>query len=383
VAIANGTVNGILGGVPFAGIGKLGGWSFATRSGPPAVSSVLTVAADGSGDFNTVQAALNFAMKEFAKADPVTISIKNGAYRELLYLRAKDNVTLKGESRDGVVIQYTNHDTLNAGSGGSQAPGAATAPAGGRSVMLVEASDMLRLDTLTIRNTTLRSSSISAQAETLYFNNDAGRLVGIDASFFSEQDTLQLKGWSWFYRTLVAGNVDFIWGGSRAALFEESEVRSVGDTTSATGGGYVLQARVPNAGDKGFVFLNSSLTHGPGPGPLHGDVPNGATWLARSPGGTATWDNIAFINCKMDSHVAPAGWAGLGVNGQPAPNPVTPTAASGWREFGSTDLAGNPLNLAARVGGFQLSAGDVAAGFATRKLVFGAFNSSAGWDPQP
>jgi len=383
VAIANGAIVGTLGGVPFAGIGKLGGWSFATRSGPPAVSSVLTVAADGSGDFNTVQAALNFAMKELAKADPVTINIRNGAYRELLYLRGKDNVTLKGESRDGVLIQYTNHDTLNAGSGASQAPGAATAPSGGRSVMLVEASDMLRLDTLTIRNTTLRSSAISAQAETLYFNNDAGRLIAIDASFFSEQDTLQLKGWSWFYHSLVAGNVDFIWGGSRAALFEESEIRSVGDTTSATSGGYVLQARVPNATDKGFVFLNSSLTHGPGPGPLHGDVPNGATWLARSPGGTATWDNIAFINCRMDSHVAPAGWAGLGVNGQPAPNPVTPTAASGWREFGTTDLAGAPLNLAARVGGFQLSAGDVAAGFATRKLVFGAFNGNAGWEPQP
>jgi hypothetical protein len=157
----------------------------------------------------------------------------------------------------------------------------------------------------------------------------------------------------------------------------------VGDTTSATSGGYVLQARVPNAADKGYVFLNSRLTHGAGPGPLHGDVPNGATWLARSPGGTATWDNIAFINCRMDSHVAPAGWAGLGVNGQPAPNPAVPTAASGWREFGTTDLAGNPLNLATRVGGFQLSAGDVAAGFATRALVFGAFNGGAGWDPQP
>ncbi|WP_228893232.1 pectinesterase family protein [Pseudoduganella aquatica] len=382
VAISNGTIVGTLGGAPFLGIGKLGGWSFATRSGPPAAAATLTVAADGSGDFNTVQAALNFAMKELAKAAPVTIQIKNGTYQELLYLRGKDNVTLKGESRDGVVIQYTNHDTLNSGSGGSQAPGAA-APSGGRSVLLVETSDMLRLDTLTIRNTTLRSSSISAQAETMYFNNDAGRLVAVNAAFLSEQDTLQLKGWSWFYHSLVAGNVDFIWGGSRAALFEESEIRSVGDTTSATSGGYVLQARVPNATDKGFVFLNSSLTHGAGPGPLHGDVANGATWLARSPGGTTTWDNIAFINCKMDSHVAPAGWAGLGVNGQPAPNPTVPTAASGWREFGTTDLLGNPLNLATRVGGFQLGAGDVAAGFATRALVFSAFNSNAGWDPQP
>jgi pectin methylesterase-like acyl-CoA thioesterase len=249
--------------------------------------------------------------------------------------------------------------------------------------MLVETSDMLSFDTLSLTNTTLRSGAISAQAETLYFNNDTGRLVAKNASFFSEQDTLNLKGYAWFYHTLVAGNVDFIWGSSRAALFEESEIRSVGDTSSASSGGYVLQARAASAADKGYVFLNSSLTHGPGPGPLHGDVPNGATYLARSPGGTTTFDNVAFINCKMDKHVAAVGWAGLGVNGQPAPNPAVPTAASGWREYGTTDLAGTPLNLATRVGGFQLSASDVDVGFSTRAKVFAAFGSGAGWDPQP
>jgi pectate lyase len=230
-------------------------------------------------------------------------------------------------------------------------------------------------------NTTLRSPSISAQAEVLYFNNDTGRLVAKNASFFSEQDTLNLKGYAWFYHTLVAGNVDFIWGSSRAALFEESEIRSVGDTTSATGGGYILQARSANAADKGYVFLNSSLTHGPGPGPLHGDVPNGATYLARSSGSATAWDNIAFINCKMDTHIAAVGWAGLGVNGQPAPNPSVATAASGWREYGSTDMAGVPLNLGSRVGGFLLSPSDVDTSFSTRAKVFSAY--SGGWDPQP
>ncbi|USX29066.1 pectinesterase family protein [Oxalobacteraceae bacterium OTU3CINTB1] len=384
VAISNGVFTGAsLGGIPFVGIGKLGDWSFTTRAAGPAPGSAgVTVGATEDADFATVQAALNYAMKDVAADDPLTITVRNGTYTELLYLRGKNNVAIVGESRDGAVIQYTNYDSLNSGTGGSQSPDS-PATSGGRSVMLVEAADMLTLDTLTLRNTTLRSSAISAQAETIYFNSDNGRLVVKNAAFFSEQDTLNLKGYAWFYRSLVAGNVDFIWGGSRAALFEESEIRSVGDTTSATGGGYILQARVPNATDKGFVFLNSRLTHGPGPGPLHGDVPDGATWLARSPGGTATWDNIAFINTRMDTHVAAAGWAGAGVNGQPAPNPVTPTAASGWREYGTTTLAGDPVNLAARVSGFQLSASDVAAGFANRALVFSAWNGGAGWDPQP
>jgi pectin methylesterase-like acyl-CoA thioesterase len=249
--------------------------------------------------------------------------------------------------------------------------------------MLVETSDLLTLDTLTLKNTTLRSSAISAQAETIYFNNDAGRLIAKNANFYSEQDTLNLKGYAWFYHSLVAGNVDFIWGSSRAALFEESEIRSVGDTTSSTSGGYILQARVANATDKGYVLLNSSLTHGAGPGPLHGDVPAGATYLARSSGSATVWDNIAFINTKMDSHIATVGWAGAGVNSQPAPNPAVATAASGWREYGSSTLAGDAINLAARVGGFQLSASDVAAGFADRAKVFAAYNGGAGWNPQP
>ncbi|WP_229490247.1 pectinesterase family protein, partial [Pseudoduganella namucuonensis] len=131
------------------------------QCGAPLEDGSLTVAADGSGDFSSVQGALNFAMQKFDKATPVTITVKNGVYEELLYLRGKDNVTIRGESRDGAVIQYTNYDTLNPGSGGSQAPGTTVTASGGRSVLLVEAADMLKLDKLTIRNTTLRSPSIS------------------------------------------------------------------------------------------------------------------------------------------------------------------------------------------------------------------------------
>lgn len=379
-AIANGVLTGAtLNGTSFVGIGKAAGWSFATLPAAPTASTV-TVDDNGVADFRTVQGALNYAMKTFAKAAPVTINVKNGAYEELLFLSNKDNVTIKGESRDGVMISYTNYDTLNTGTGTSQASTVA-APGGGRAVMLVEGSDLLTLDTLSLKNTTLRASGISAQAEALYYNVDTGRMVARNASFYSEQDTLNLKGWAWFYQSLVAGNVDFIWGGSHAALFEESEIRSVGDSTSATGGGYVLQARVPVQTDRGYVFLNSSLTHGPGPGANHYDVPNGATYLARSPGGTASWDNVAFINCKMDTHVAAVGWAGLGVAGQPAPNPAVASAAAGWREYGSTSLAGVPIDLRNRVGGYTLTDAEMAAKFATRAKVFSAYGS-AGWNPQ-
>ncbi len=379
VAIANGVVTGTsFNGTPFSGIGKAGNWSFTTKATAPSGTN-LVVDDNGPADFRSLQGALNFVMQTVAKATSTTITIKNGSYEELLYLRGKDNLTIQGESRDGVVIYYKNSEAINSGSGASQTAGS---PAGGRSVFLAETSDMLVLDNLTLKNTTLRSAAAS-QAEVIYFNNDAGRLIATNSNFFSEQDTLQLKGYNWFYNSLVAGNVDFIWGASHVALFENSEIRSVGDTTNASSGGYVLQARVASASDKGFVFLNSKLTHGAGPGPLAGDVPNGATYLARSGGSATYFDNIVFVNTRMDSHVAARGWAGAGVNSQPAPNPATATATSGWREYGSMDLNGNPLDVSSRQDGYLLSASDVANNFATRALIFSAYNSGAGWNPEP
>ncbi|MFP5392313.1 MAG: hypothetical protein ACLGI6_12345, partial [Gammaproteobacteria bacterium] len=141
VAIANGVfTNTSLGGTPFAGIGKSANWSFTTRAAP-APSATVTVDDDAPADFQTVQGALNHVMKNVAKADPVTIEVRNGTYDELLFLRGKDNVTIRGESRDGVVIQATNYDTLNPGTGASEAPTSTGSPSGGRSVFLVESAD--------------------------------------------------------------------------------------------------------------------------------------------------------------------------------------------------------------------------------------------------
>lgn len=385
VGINTGVITGAaLGGKAFNGIGKAGAWTFTTKAAPAASLTTLVVNDDGVADFRTVQGALDHVTKNVARDTAVTINVRNGTYQELLFLRGKNNVRIVGESRAGVVIQYRNFDGLNPGTGGSQAPNSTTST-GGRSVFLIEAADLVTLDTLTLRNTMLRSTSGGSQAETVYFNNDSGRLIAKNASFLSEQDTVQVKGYSWFFNSLIAGNVDFIWGGNRVALFENSEIRSVGDTTNASSGGFIVQARTVSATDKGFVFLNSRLTHGPGPGPAAGDVPTGsraATYLARSPGTSTTNDNVAYINCQMDTHIIPRGWA-FNTAGQPTPNPAVATAASGWREFGTKTLSGAAVNLATRIGGHLLTASEVAAGFSSRAQIFAAFGGGAGWNPQP
>ncbi|MGX4642648.1 pectinesterase family protein [Massilia sp. SYSU DXS3249] len=378
VLVGDGVLTGSVAGTPFKGIGKAAGWTFRTAPAPTD-KPTLTVDDDGPADFRTVQGALNHAMAAYPKAAPVTIDVRNGRYEELLFAIGKDKLTIRGESRDGVLIHALNNDGLNPGSGTSQG---AHSPSfsGGRSLFMIEETDLLTLENLTLRNTTLRANTRSGQAETVYFNSE-GRLVAKNASFFSEQDTIQVKGYAWFWRTLIEGNVDFIWGANRAALFEESELRSVGDSGNPGSGGYVVQARTVSAADPGFVFLNSALTHGAGP--KGNVVPPGTTYLARSPGTASTWDNVAYINCRMGEHVAPIGWAGAGVHREPAPNPALADASHGWREAGSMDLAGKPLDLSRRAGGYQLSADEVRQRFGSRAAVFKGFGGGSGWDPVP
>ncbi len=372
VAVDAGIVTGArIGGKPFEGIGEAAAWRFRTRAQAPRGRS-FTVDDDGPADFRTVQGALNHAMRAVPRAEPVSIGIADGRYEELLYLRGKDRVTLHGASREGVVIGAVNNDGINPGSGAGQ-PIDAPSIGGGRSVFLAEDADLLTLEHLTVINPTVRATSLGGQAEALHFSSDRGRLIARDTSFLSEQDTILVKGYSWFYRSLVAGNVDFIWGSNRAALFEESEIRSLGDSAQPKGGGYIVQARTVDPDGPGFVFLNSRLTHGPGP--AGNDVPAGATWLAR-PGPTGAGDKVVFIHCRMDAHVAPPGWS--------LPKTIAAGArpGAGWAEYGSMDLAGQPLDLSKRSGGRVLGPAE-AAPYSTRARVFAGFDDGKGWQPMP
>jgi len=356
VAIADGVIEGTLNGSEFVGLGKDAGWTFSTTAEAPSGAEV-TVAETGEADFRTVQGALSYAMMELSSNEDVTINLKNGTYREPLYLRNKNNVTIRGESREGTVIQYRNNEMLNGGTSG-------------RPLFLVESADMLVLEDLTIKNTTLKGEG--GQAETIYFNSPH-RLIARNAAFFSEQDTLLLKGYSWFYESLVAGNVDYIWGYVEAALFENSEIRTIGRSDGGSGG-YILQARTPDS-VKGFVFLNSELTRGEGV--TGATVADNTFALARSGGSQDYFDNVVFVNTRMDDHIRPEGW-----HTDPTPNPATATATNGWREFNSMDINGDPLDTSGWVS-YSLTEEEYEAEFSTREKIFSTFNGGEGWNPQP
>ncbi|MES2151447.1 MAG: pectinesterase family protein [Pseudomonadota bacterium] len=363
VVVDDGVLAGAtLGGAPFHGIAKPMAWSFTTKAEAPR-SADVTVDDDGPADFRTVQGALNYVMQNVARDSAATITVKDGHYREMLYLRGKDKLTIRGESRDGVVIEFDNNDGINPGTGASTVPGAGTVK-GGRALFLVEDADLLTLDTLTLHNTHLKTGK-GDQAESLYFNSPF-RLIARNVTFLSRQDTLLVNGYSWFYNCLVAGDVDFIWGYANVALFENSEIRSIVDNTNASKGGYVLQARSRSPTDLGYVFFNSRLTSEPG-------VPSGKTYLARSSGRNTVYDQVAFINTEIGAHIAADGW-----HIKPPPAPAIATATTGWREYNSKARAGT------HVAGYsyQLTSEEYRATYISRARIFAAYNQ-LGWNPQP
>jgi pectin methylesterase-like acyl-CoA thioesterase len=409
VTIDEGVLTGTIHDTAFTGVTDPAAWTFTTGD-PPSSYTEVTVSADGSADFRSVQGALDWIMEHCAAgasatfqcntgATPKQVRISNGVYEELLFLRGVDNLTLSGESRHGARIQYDNFENYNPGTGGSsvapletnsdEGTGTRRRLGGGRAVLLIEGGDLVKLSRFTLYNTHVKATGINNQAETIYFNSSVptgSRFIATYMDFLSTQDTIQTKGWAWFYRSLIEGDVDFLWGSPFAALFEQSEIRTVVDTTNPTSGGYVMQSRA-FYGYPGFVVLDSRLTRQNG-------VPDNSTYLARSAGvgtngfcseryttGSITnihllCDEVAYIRTRMGEHIKSVGWLTTPLPNQP------PTETTGWRESSSTDLRCQPLDLNGRDTTNASHSLDLS-GLDTRTKVFASWNNGAGWIPAP
>src|SRR5687767_11721348 len=71
-------------------------------------STTVVVATDGSGNFRTLQEAIN-AMPNHS-SQRVVIAVKNGTYREKLVVPSwKTNIFLKGESAEKTIITWDDY----------------------------------------------------------------------------------------------------------------------------------------------------------------------------------------------------------------------------------------------------------------------------------
>lgn len=335
-------------------------WQFTTKKSPSSDTEV-TVAKEGNSDFRTVQAAIDWAYLSGQTKDK-TIRIANGIYEEQLFARNNNKITFIGESRDGVVIQYTNSEELAGGVGGStgvkQVVGDAIGKSGGRPVILIEACNDIRFENLTLKNTFGKPG----QAEVIYNNSDGKyKMSFVNCSLYSLQDTFNTKGYCWMYDCLIEGDCDFIWGCPRICLFENCEIRAAGD-------GYIVQSRCQSPEYKGFVFLNCSLTKKDG-------VKDGSMYLARSSGSADYYDNVAFINCTMSSVIPQTGWYT-----KPAPNPSVSDAVSGWKEYGSRTESGTTLDIGGRASAsYQLTETEYQNSYKDRETIFASGEVGTDW----
>ena len=296
----------------------------------PSSGSVLKVSGDGSKDFCTVQGAISYARK-IGQNDKITIEVGEGTYEELLFIRDKNNLTIKGEGAGKTVLRYINSEAYCYGTGASSdklpVNGEVFTAFGGRPIAYIEGCDKLLIRDLTIENTNGVMSK-NGQAETIYFNNDSGHMAILNCELLSWQDTFLGKGYVYVGKSLIAGHCDYIWGYPKTCLFEDCEIRS-----RRCDKGYIVQARVKNESSLGFIFLNCRLTG-------ESDANDNSIYLARSGGNSAEYDNVSYINCTMDKVISTQGWFN-----NPRPNPSMPTAMSGWKEYGSTDSSGNSLYM--------------------------------------
>jgi pectinesterase len=286
-------------------------WTFRTKTTPPPSGSArLVVAADGTGDFNTVQGAIDAVPDR--NPDRVTIFIRNGQYEEIVYFRNKANITIIGEDRDKVVVSYANNEVFNphpSNISTNEWPG--TFPSR-RAAFMADNSTGIQLLNFSIKNTT------RGQAEGLLLMGE--RNIISHMTIVGSGDALQVNGSVYITDSLIVGDGDTILGRG-PAFFNRCELQS---------GGVFMWIRNTSA-NHGNVFLNCTFRKRGA----------GTTELARAPinNGRAYPDAEAvLINASLEG-ISPVGWGAMGGD----------TTNMHYWEYNSTNVSdGKPFDVRLR-----------------------------------
>jgi pectinesterase len=273
----------------------------------------ITVAADGSGDFRTVQAAIDSIVP--ANTQPVLIRIRPGRYKERIRLSSlHPRVTLAGDGPGAAEKTILTYD-LSARSIGPD--GKVVGTTGSASVE-IQAGDFTATD-ITFENSAGPGKQ-AGQAVAVKVTGD--RCIFHRCRFIGWQDTLYASaagrpssvpgtarvqvpggapngpmtsanglGRQYYRDCFITGDVDFIFGSARA-VFERCTILSRGP------GAITAHARTEPSQPGGYVFRNCDLTAEPG-------VPPGSVTLGRP---WRPYARVVFLSCRMGLHISPKGW---------------------------------------------------------------------------
>ncbi|MFE4212845.1 pectinesterase family protein [Streptomyces sp. NPDC056844] len=278
-------------------------WTSGSASGAEAATT-LTVATDGSGQYTTVQAAVDAIPA--GNTARVVVSIAPGTYRGPVKIPAgKQNVTLQGSgtSRGDTVLVHDN------ASGTRKPDGSGTYGTSGSATVAAEA-DGFQARNLTISNDFDEAAHQDMSALQAVALRTAADKVFLDSVIVTgDQDTLLLDtaskatpGRVYMKNSYVVGNVDFIFG--RATAVIDTSVITLKKRWDGSSAGYVT-APSTAAGRKGFLITGSTVT---------GDVSASSFYLWRPwhAGGDATLDPMAtFRNSTLGAAVKSAPWTDM------------------------------------------------------------------------
>ncbi|MFI9638609.1 pectinesterase family protein [Micromonospora sp. NPDC051925] len=229
-----------------------------TPTGTPPAERSSVVAQDGSGDFTSVQAAVDAVPS--GNSSRYTITIRPGTYRELVSIPVgKPYVSFVGSTGDArdVVIVYDN-------ASGTPKPSGGTYGTSGSASVTIDGNDFTARH-LTFANDFDEAAHDYSAEQAVAVLTRADRLVFDDVRFLGNQDTLyhnsanaDAVGRAYFRDCYVEGDVDFIFGRG-TGVFDRCEIRSL-SRGSTSNNGYVTAASTMISNPYGLLFAGCTLT---------------------------------------------------------------------------------------------------------------------------
>lgn len=319
---------------------------FSVMERPQPVAKVFdaVVASDGTGNYTTIQAAIDAAPT--ARIAPWLIFVKNGEYEELVTIpQNKPFIHLIGQDKEKTIIKYliNNGGTNDVGyEYSTNNPSSNTY--GKQAVVQVNATDFY-----TENITYLNRWGVEQQSGPmdLAMSSRADRQAFYNCKFRSYQDTwyTDVRNSSdrqYVNNCLIEGAVDFYYGGGNNYI-ENSIFRLARE-------GSVIVAPSHQAGTKwGYVMVNNTI-----------DGKGGSNKLGRA------WQNqpiAVWINTTLKTTIAAEGWSEWHI------------APKLFAEYNTVDAEGQPVDLNNRRTTYKVDADKLAPGETspvTRKAILTA-----------
>jgi pectinesterase len=238
----------------------------------------LVVAKDGTGNYTTVQAALDAVPSKNKKR--ITIYIKQGIYKEKLLLDSTKNfVTLIGEDKFNTVLTFDDHTGK-------------IAPSGKTINTRTSWSFKILADDFTAKNITFQNDAGFNAGQAVAVESDGDRAVFKNCRFVGFQDVLftaEDESRQYFENCYIEGTTDFIFGAA-TVWFEQCHIHSKKNS-------HVTAADTPKEKQFGYIFNDCVLT---GDSSLH-NVSLGRPWQPYS--------SVVYMHTYIGQHIKPEGWS--------------------------------------------------------------------------